>query len=247
MIDYKPCILIPVYNHDKQLEPVLKDVAAYKLPIIVVDDGSSKNCAAHLKKLKYLYGLELFQLPINQGKGAAVVRGFLEAWRLGYSHVIQLDADGQHDVSRLTDLLTLSKEQLTSLITAIPIYDESVPRSRKIGRYITHFWVWVNTLSFSIKDSMMGFRVYPLAEVIQLLNVQNTVGRRMDFDTDIMVRLFWRGVSVISLPVKVIYPDDGLSHFNLVRDNWRISCMHTALFFGMLKRMPLLLVQKIKR
>lgn len=246
MTDYKACILIPVYNHDKQLEPVLKKIVSYQLPIILIDDGSSQNSSAHLKKLKYLYGLELFKLPVNQGKGAAVVRGFLEAWRLGYTHAIQLDADGQHDTNKIAELLALSKGQPHALITAIPSYDESVPAVRKFGRYLTHFLVWLHTLSFSIKDSMMGFRSYPLAEVMQLLNKQHTVGRRMDFDTDIMVRLFWEGVPVVSLSVDVVYPKDGLSHFDFLKDNWRISCMHFLLFFGMLKRLPFLLAKKIK-
>ncbi|NQZ08546.1 MAG: glycosyltransferase family 2 protein, partial [Algicola sp.] len=108
----------------------------------------------------------------------------------------------------------------------------------------THFWVWVETLSFTIKDTMCGFRVYPLKPCIELIQAK-TLGTRMDFDIEIMVRLYWRGVATLFLPTKVIYPEDGISHFQPVADNVRITWMHTRLFFGMLLRSPVLLWRKV--
>jgi predicted LPLAT superfamily acyltransferase len=123
------------------------------------------------------------------------------------------------------------------LVTGVPIYDASIPKGRAIGRWITHAWVWVETLSFQIRDSMCGFRVYPLAAVAALLAEGEQIGQRMDFDTEIMVRLFWRGVAVIDVPVAVTYPADNTSNFDLLRDNWRISLMHSRLVFTMLWRL----------
>jgi len=121
-----------------------------------------------------------------------------------------------------------------------------VPRGRLYGRYATHIWVWINTLSLSIRDSMCGFRVYPLASTLALLDSER-VGRRMDFDSEILVRLFWRGQPMHWLPVRVHYPLDGVSHFQLWRDNWLISAMHARLFFGMLWRAPRLLWRRWRR
>ena len=92
---------------------------------------------------------------------------------------------------------------------------------------------------------MCGFRVYPLAPVVQLID-QVRLGERMDFDTEILVRLYWRQVPMRWYPVRVIYPAGGLSNFRLWQDNWLISKMHTRLFFGMLLRLPVLLWRKVR-
>ena len=67
----------------------------------------------------------------------------------------------------------------------------------------------------------------------------------MDFDTEIMVRLSWKGVRIISVPTRVTYPRDGISHFRMLEDNVYISRMHTRLFFGMLWRLPALLSRRV--
>ena len=121
------------------------------------------------------------------------------------------------------------------MITGRPKFDASVPKGRLIARHITHVWVWIETLSFSIQDSMCGFRVYPLEPVVALA-ARVRLGRRMDFDPEILVRLHWEGLSILSLTTRVIYPAGGQSHFRLWHDNVLISWMHTRLVFGMLWR-----------
>jgi hypothetical protein len=108
------------------------------------------------------------------------------------------------------------------------MYDESAPKSRKFGRYITHFWVWVETFSFDIADSMCGYRIYPLEPVARIM-AATRIGARMDFDTEIAVRLHWRGVPIVNIPTRVIYPQGNVSNFEMLRDNIRISWMHTRL------------------
>ena len=129
-------------------------------------------------------------------------------------------------------------------MSGVPLFDESIPRSRLYGRYITKFWVAVETLSLNIPDAMCGFRVYPLKPCMRLID-ERKLGNRMEFDIEIAVRLYWRDVEVVSVPTRVTYPESGVSHFKLGRDNWLISKTHAKLFFGMLLRLPLLLSRKL--
>ncbi|MGL6238943.1 glycosyltransferase family 2 protein [Aeromonas dhakensis] len=224
-----PCILIPCYNHAAPLAAVLARLAEFKLPCLLVDDGSEPVAAAALDALAAQHPwVSLLRHPHNQGKGGAVMTGLRRAHELGFSHALQVDADGQHDLTDLPALLAEARQHPAALVSGRPLYDDSVPKGRLYGRYITHVWVWIETLSFAIKDSMCGFRVYPLASTCALLE-RVTLGRRMDFDTEVMVRLHWAGVPMRFVPTRVIYPVDGRSHFRLFRDNLDISWMHTRL------------------
>ncbi|WP_312326045.1 glycosyltransferase family 2 protein [Stenotrophomonas sp.] len=235
-------VVIPVYDHEHAIGAVVQGVLASGLPCLLVDDGSHAACAATLQALADAQPeqVALLRLASNQGKGGAMLAGFAEAARRGYTHVLQIDADGQHEPGDIPRFQALARQHPHAVICGTPAYDESVPKARLYGRYATHIWVWINTLSLQIRDSMCGFRVYPLAPVIRLVG-EETIGRRMDFDSEILVRLFWREVQVISVPTRVTYPSDGVSHFDVWRDNVRISRMHTRLFFGMLARAPRLL------
>lgn len=237
---HNPCAIIPVFDHELAVPAVLEAVLAKGLPCVLVDDASSPACAAVLRQLAEGDKVYLVTLAVNQGKGGAVMAGFREAQRLGFSHALQVDADGQHDLSDIGLFLDASRQQPNALICGYPQYDASVPKGRLYARYLTHFWVWVNSLSLQIKDSMCGFRVYPLMPVLQLINTVE-LGTRMDFDSEILVRLSWRNHPMQWLPVRVHYPQDGLSHFRMFQDNVLISKMHTKLFFGMLGRFPLIL------
>ncbi|WP_426415349.1 glycosyltransferase family 2 protein [Aestuariirhabdus sp. LZHN29] len=244
MASVQPCIIIPVYNHPGTIARTVQALIPYGLEIILVDDGSDAPTAQELRRLEQgSEGVKLTRLGSNQGKGGAVMAGMRLAWKLGFSHAIQIDADGQHDASDLPVLLELARQHPKAVISGQPQYDASVPKARLYSRYITHFWVWVETLSLTIRDSMCGFRAYPLAPCIGLMN-RCELGRRMDFDIEILVRLYWEGVNVVHFATRVIYPDDGVSHFSGWRDNWLITRMHTRLFFGMLRRLPRLLIAK---
>lgn len=243
---FRPCAVIPVYNHEHALPVVVEHLRQAHLPCLLVDDGSSAACAAVIDGLATQDGVQLLRLAQNQGKGGAVMAGLREAARQGYSHALQVDADGQHDLGNLEDFLEIAREQPQVLVCGYPQYDDSVPRGRLYGRYATHIWVWINTLSLSIRDSMCGFRIYPLPATLALIDSEH-IGRRMDFDSEILVRLFWRNQPMRWLPVRVHYPLDGISHFQLWRDNWLISKMHARLFFGMLWRAPRLLWRRYRQ
>ena len=237
---HNPCALIPVYNHEAAVPAVVRSLLDHVLPCLLVDDGRSPACAVVLAQLASLDNVSLLTLPVNQGKGAAVMAGFREAARLGFTHALQVDADGQHDLREVALFLDASRTHPDAVICGYPEYDDSVPKGRLYARYLTHFWVWINSLSLQIRDSMCGFRIYPLPPVLALMDSAR-IGKRMDFDSDILVRLSWRNQPMRWLPTKVHYPADGLSHFRLFHDNLLISSMHTRLFFGMLMRAPLIL------
>ncbi len=240
----KPCVVIPVYNHEHAIGKVLDQVLAHDLPCILVDDGSSLGCAAVLDALVAAHPgrVVLERHAVNQGKGGAVLTGFRRAEQDGYSHVLQVDADGQHSVADIPRFLDAARARPQAVVAGCPVYDESVPALRLYARYLTHVWVWINTLSLAIRDSMCGFRVYPVAPVLALA-ARRKLGLRMNFDIEILVRLYWDGVQVVNLPTKVGYPEDGVSHFKAWTDNVLITRLHVALFFGMLPRIPSLLVR----
>ncbi len=243
-MSFRACALIPTRNHWRELPEIAATLAGNGLPVIIIDDGSDEAAAEAIAALNApALGVEVVRRPVNGGKGAAVIDGFHLAHERGFTHAVQIDADGQHDLTRLGDLLAAARAHPEALISGAPIYDKSIPKGRKIGRWITHVWVFIETLSLRITDSMCGFRVYPLDATMALL-AEKQIGRRMDFDTDIMVRLFWRGVPPVMVPVKVIYPPDNSSNFDLWRDNVRISWMHTRLFLTMLARLPWILANR---
>jgi predicted LPLAT superfamily acyltransferase len=238
---FKPCAIVPSHNHHLVVADVVNGLQKQGLSVFVVDDGSLEPAQSVLANLHAPQaGIFVTRLDPNRGKGAAVSEGFRLAHKAGFSHAIQVDADGQHDASALPSLIELAKNHPLALISGKPIYDDTIPKSRLIARWLTHVWVWVETLSFQIKDSMCGYRAYPLDSTLKVIEEEG-VGQRMDFDTEIMVRLFWRGVPTIMTPVKVTYPENNTSNFDIWGDNWRITKMHTRLVLTMLFRLPRIL------
>jgi glycosyltransferase involved in cell wall biosynthesis len=160
---FNPCILIPVYNHAAVVENTVKLLVARDLSIVMVDDGSEPQHRAILQRLASDYAqVHLVTHARNRGKGAAVKTGLREAHKLKFSHALQVDADGQHDLGDIDRFLETARAHPGALVAGHPVYDDSVPRLRFYSRYLSHVLVWLNTLSFTIIDSMCGFRVYPL-------------------------------------------------------------------------------------
>lgn len=227
--DFRPVVIIPCRNHGLTVEKVLEGLEPLGLPVIVVDDGSDAVTREALDELvPRCPEMTLLRHEVNRGKGAALTTGLHYAEKEGYTHALQVDADGQHDLADAPTLLESAKRDPNALWSARPLYDESVPKKRLIGRYVTHVWVWIETLSFEIVDSMCGYRIYPIAPTLAILKTKH-VGQFMDFDTEIMVRLYWKGLRVRFVPSRVIYPEDGYSNFRMWEDNVRISKMHTRL------------------
>ncbi len=243
MTDY--VALIPFYNHPHTLEAVVADARARGLPCLIVDDGSDTASQVVLDRLRGQAGVHIHHRLHNGGKGAAVQDGLLQAALLGFSHAVQIDADGQHNRNDIPAFVAASRQHPQALICGRPVYGADAPKARLYGRKLTNFWIAVNTLSCDIPDGMCGFRVYPLASVNALL-AEEPMGRRMDFDIEILVRLYWRGVPMQWLPTAVHYQTNGVSHFHAWRDNVLISRMHARLFFGMWRRLPTLIRRRCR-
>ena len=237
----KCCAIIPSYNHGETVGQLVQRLRELGLPVFIIDDGSDEPTRV---KLSALHAPEneviVDRLDNNRGKGAAVMRGFDLARAAGFTHALQIDADGQHDLSNLSKFIALGEAHPDALIAGAPIYDATMPHGRRIGRSITHFWVGIETLTKHPVDSMCGMRLYPIERVAKLQQ-NHRLGRRMDFDIEIFVRLIWEGVPVFFVPVRVEYPRGNISNFDLIRDNWAIVLMHTRLVLAMPLRLPAIL------
>mgnify|MGYP006181654181 CR=1 FL=1 len=113
---FAPLVVIPVYDHEHAIGAVVDGVQAAGLPCLLVDDGSRASCAAVLQALAQRDGVDLLRLDVNQGKGGAMLAGFAEAARRGHSHVLQIDADGQHDTGDLPRFIDAARTRPDAVI-----------------------------------------------------------------------------------------------------------------------------------
>jgi len=232
------CIVVPHYNHDQAFELFLPKLAGLGLPCVVVDDGSHAQSKARLQQLLQMYPhIQLVEHHRNRGKGAAMWTGAHAARALGHTHMLQIDADGQHDTADVSRFIELSRAHPAAIISGAPQFDESAPKARVYGRKVTDFWVALETGTLKIKDSLCGFRIYPLNE-FEVIFDKYHIGKRMDFDTDVMVKSVWERVDVKFIDTAVVYLENSVSHFHYWEDNWRLIWLHTRLMTGMLVRLP---------
>jgi len=192
-------------------------------------------------------GLEVILLPQNGGKGAAVLHGVERALARGFTHVLTMDSDGQHDAAMIAHFMQTSAANPDAMVLGVPVFDDSAPSIRVKGRKISNWWANFETLGGGIGDSLFGFRVYPARALHDVM--QGSVWmRRFDFDPEAVVRLAWRGVRPVNVPTKVRYlsvEEGGVSHFNYWRDNKLLTWMHTRLFLGFVLRLPLLIWRRL--
>ena len=238
----KTCAVIPHFDHVDQFRRMLPGLVAQGLPIIIVDDASPEESFDNLRRLVAESAAEatLIRHKKNSGKGGAVMTGLKAALEAGYTHALQVDADGQHDVADIPGFRALAEEYPDGIICGQPIFDETISRMRYYARYLTLLFSWLESLSTEIRDALCGFRLYPLAPVVALFE-KSRPGQRMAFDPEILVRATWAGIRLRYIPVTVHYPQEGKSHFHYLRDNAEISWMHVRLIAGMLIRLPLLI------
>jgi glycosyltransferase involved in cell wall biosynthesis len=241
----KPCLLIPIYDHKDGIGPVVSSLEPCGLHCFVIDDGSNAATRAVLDAIEARYPwVEVAHRERNGGRGAALKTGYRLAARAGYSHAIQLDADGQHDAGDVKRFLEEIARDPEALVLGAPIFDESAPRSRLYGRQLSRAMVWLSTLSFDVTDPLCGFRGIPLAATLALIDSAPT-GDAMEFDPELVIRLHWRGLRIRNLPTRVVYRPGGLSHFHMLGDNARMTWVYTRSLFGMLIRLPWLLARRL--
>ena len=241
-------VLIPSYNPGPKVFDTVSAARAQWNPVWVVVDGSTDGTAEQLQALAAAdEGLQVFVLPENQGKGAAVLHGLDEAAARGYTHVLTMDSDGQHPAELIPRFMRTSAESPACMILGKPVFDASAPLLRVRGRKVSNAWANLETLWMGIGDSLYGFRVYPVQPLRELMRGQHWM-RRFDFDPEAVVRLAWRGVRPINIdaPVKYFGADEGgVSHFNYLRDNLLLTWMHSRLLLGFVLRLPLLVWRRL--
>ena len=226
--DFRPCIIIPCYNHGRELADYLPQVMGHGLPTFVVDDGSSPEEAYIIQGTAQEHGAKLITMPTNGGKWNAVLAGLKEALAAGFTHALQCDADGQHDASAIPHFIQKAGENPHHLILGQPNYGDDAPLARRKGRMITNFFVWLETAGACRVDAMCGFRLYPLERILRILN-RHGISLGMAGDIELLVRCYWDGMPISTLDIKVCYPEGGRSNFRMLRDNVLISLAHTKL------------------
>lgn len=244
---FKVCVVIPHFEHHRQIDKVLERVIRFSESVVIVDDGSSEPVQRIVEDIISRYPTAtLLRHASNQGKGVAVQTAMRYAIDHGYTHAIQIDADGQHCIEDLPRLINLMQISPRAIICGRPVFDESIPAVRYYGKKLTDWWVNLQTLSREIADSMCGYRGYPLAQVVQIMDSHSskTIGHGMDFDVGMIVHAYWAGVPIRYFNTKVTYPKDGVSHFHYVRDNIAMTRMHLSLALGMLRRLPALVSRR---
>ncbi len=222
--------MIPTYDNARTIEEVVRDVRRHVAEVIVVDDGSGPDAVAAAKRIAAQGLAHVVLRPANGGKGAAVKTGLAEAHARGFTHALQIDADGQHHADDVPRLLAESAAHADALVLGQPVFDASAPRGRRIARQISVFWCAVETLSRAFGDPLCGFRVYPVPAALAV----NARGDKMDFDPEIAVRLAWAGHPIrhVSTPVRYrARAEGGVSHYRIFRDTALISWMHMRLVF----------------
>ncbi|MDH5565292.1 MAG: glycosyltransferase family 2 protein [Myxococcales bacterium] len=227
-----PCLLIPIFEHKDEIGGVARELERFELACLVIDDGSGPETRAVLRALERAYPwLSVHRRERNGGRGAALKTGYRLAAQRGFSHAIQLDADGQHDAADVPRFLDAIASDPDALVLGVPRFDATAPRSRLVGRQLSRAMVWLATLSFDVVDPLCGFRGIPLASAVALLDAVRT-GDHMEFDPELVIHLQRRGVAIRSVPTRVIYRSEGLSHFDMLRDNVRLSGVYARALLG---------------
>lgn len=241
-------VLIPSYNTGRKLLDTVREARLFWQPVWVIVDGSTDGSAEALQALAAEdSGLRVWTLPRNQGKGAAILHGLHEAAAAGYTHVLTLDADGQHPSAKIPEFMAASQANPHAMILGLPEFDASAPSLRIHGRKISNGLADLQTLWRGIGDALFGFRVYPVAPLRDTMERRRWM-RRFDFEPEAAVRLCWCGIRPINLaaPVKYFSPEEGgVSHFNYLRDNALLTWMNVRLLLEFIVRLPFLLGRRL--
>lgn len=230
-------VLIPSYNPGPRLAATVAAVLEQWSPVWVVDDGSTDESTAAMRELAARDSrVRVIVRPGNGGKGAAVATGVDAALAAGFTHVLTLDADGQHPVDHVRPFMAASMAQPAALVLGKPIFGPEVPIERLHGRKLSVGLARLEILGAGIDDPLFGFRVYPAAALQRAL-ASTRRARGFDFDPEVAVRMFWAGVPTVNLPAPCRYfakEEGGVSHFNYLRDNLKLIWLHTRLLTQLL-------------
>ena len=219
----KPLIVIPVYNHAGTLRDVVSRTLDVCGDVLVVDDGSTDGSAEAIKGLP----VRFIRHEKNRGKGAAILTAADEARKLGMSHIITIDADGQHDPANISQFIPVIRENPLAIVIGKRIFNsKTVPFSSRFGRSFSNFWLRVQT-GYSLKDTQSGFRAYPIV----LFDWLKLYDRRYSFEIEVLVKAAWAGIALKEVDISVHYPEPAkrISHFHPFMDNLALTILNTRL------------------
>jgi uncharacterized protein (DUF2062 family) len=223
MAEPRVLVAIPVYNHAATLRGVAERTLALHPDVLVVDDGSTDGGAELLEGLP----VRIVRHRENQGKGEAILTAARQARDLGMTHVVTLDADGQHDPADLPKVLAAVRETPDAIVVGKRDFGKAdVPAGSRFGRSFSNFWLRVQT-GRSTGDTQSGYRAYPVA----VLEALRLVERRYTFEIEVLVKAAWAGVELRDVDVSVYYAPGKarVSHFRLFLDNLRLTVLNTRL------------------
>ncbi|HEX2852776.1 MAG TPA: glycosyltransferase family 2 protein [Opitutaceae bacterium] len=242
-------ILIPTYNTGRRLLSTVQEALAQWSPVWVVVDGSKDGSVAPVEALAASDPrLRVIRRDRNGGKGAAVATGTAAALEAGFTHVLTMDADGQHPAASIREFMEVSQANPAALVLGRPVFGPEAPLERLQGRKISVAFARWEILGPGIDDPLFGFRVYPAAPLLAALNSTRRA-RGFDFDPEVAVRMFWAGVPTINLPAPCRYlarSDGGVSHYHYLRDNVKMVWLHLRLL-GLLARGRWVDVRRVRR
>ncbi len=207
--------VIPAFNCETTIKPVVERLRLRVREVVVVDDGSTDQTA----RVAAASGATVVCLSRNMGKGAALRRGLEVALRTGPRLIALLDADGQHDPEDLPALLEVYEREGSPLVVGCRLGNRAaIPAVRFWTNYIgTRILSWMT--GQELLDSQSGYRLLEakLAEVLSLEASGYAI------ETEMLIRAAALGVQIGHAPIRTIYPVAGTSHFRPLEDTVRIA------------------------
>jgi glycosyltransferase involved in cell wall biosynthesis len=224
---FNPAVIIPTYNNAQTLSEVLEALSALKLPLFIVNDGSTDATGDVLGVWRERPQVTVLTHEQNRGKAAALRTGFAAAHQRGFTHAVTFDSDGQLNAADVSKLLEAAAQAPEALI--LGVRDDRAgdyPARSRRGRIVSNTFIRVEC-GLRVADSQCGLRVYPL-ELVTSIKCQ---AERFGFETEIITRAGWAGCELREVPVSCRYdhPDQHLSHFKPWRDSFRAVPMHARL------------------
>lgn len=221
--DLRIALVIPTYNNRSTLRRIVEQSLQTGLDVLVVNDGSTDG------SMETIAGLPIArrELMPNRGKGVAIRAAAEWADQNRYTHLITLDADGQHEPAEALRFIEKIKQNPHSIVIGKRNFEgTATPGSSQFGRKFSNFWVKVST-GVSVPDSQSGFRAYP----VEALRRIYCFSRRYNYEVEILVRGIWAGLEIQTVDITVHYNPQTIqaSHFRPFVDNARISMTYTYL------------------
>lgn len=217
----KVCILLPSYNVEGTLAPLLDALLVYNHALLVIDDGSGDHTRAIAEQYA-AKGVSLLHHPVNRGKGATLRTGFAWVLEHGFDVAVAMDSDLQHDPDDLPGMLEIFEREKLDILIGDRMHDQSdMPTARRLGNWFSS-WGTGNFCHQKIFDAQCGFRIFRLAQCRTMLSELKL--DRYVSESEMLVRASMNLLRIGFTPITVIYPED-LSHKSFYRpwlDTYRI-------------------------